>query len=52
VATDGRIRIDDDGIKPTGSESEQRATGAVRGGGPTITLRATRADINLRARPK
>jgi len=52
VATDGRITIDDDGIKPTGSESEQRATGAVRGGGPAITLRATRADINVRARPK
>jgi hypothetical protein len=52
VATDGHITIDDDGIKPSGSESEQRATGAVRGGGPTITLRATRADINVRARPK
>jgi len=52
VATDGRITIDDDGIKPTGSESEQRAKGTVRGGGPTITLRATRADINVRARPK
>jgi hypothetical protein len=52
VATDGRITIDDETLKPSGSEGEQRAAGPVRGGGPTLTLRATRAEINIRARPK
>ena len=52
VASDGRITIDDDTIKPSGSEGEQRAAGAVRGGGPALTLRATRAEISIRARPK
>jgi hypothetical protein len=52
VATDGRITIDDDVLKPTGSENEQRAIGPVKGGGPTLTLRATRAEINVRSRPK
>jgi hypothetical protein len=32
------------------SETEQRANGAVRGGGPTITLRANRGDIRIRPR--
>ena len=32
------------------NDSEQRATGAVRGGGPTITLRANRGDIRIRPR--
>ena len=52
VATDGKITIEDGTMKPTGSETEQRATGPVNGGGPTLTLRATRAEINLRSRPK
>ena len=52
VATDGHISINDGGVKPTDGESEQRAAGAVRGGGPALTLRATRADINVRARAK
>ncbi|MGB2714332.1 MAG: hypothetical protein WBC51_09155 [Vicinamibacterales bacterium] len=32
------------------NDSEQRANGAVRGGGPTITLRANRGDIRIRPR--
>ncbi len=52
VASDGRITIDDDTIKPSGNEGEQRAAGAVRGGGPALTLRATRAEITVRARPQ
>jgi hypothetical protein len=47
VATEGRISIDDEGVTPSG-ENEQRATGPVRGGGPPLTLRATRAEIQIR----
>jgi hypothetical protein len=50
VATDGHISISDGTLKPTASETEQRAAGPIRGGGPTLTLRATRADINVRSR--
>jgi hypothetical protein len=46
AATEGRITIDDEGIKPS-EGNDPRATGAVRGGGPTLTLRATRGDINV-----
>lgn len=40
------------GLSPVTSEdgNEVRATGAIAGGGPTITLRATRGDIVLRPR--
>jgi hypothetical protein len=40
------------GLSPTTSDDgkETRAIGAVAGGGPTITLRATRGDIILRSR--
>src|SRR3954463_4910200 len=47
VATDGRLVLDDGSVKPA-DEHDQRVTGAVRGGGATLTLRATRADIRLR----
>jgi hypothetical protein len=48
VATDGRITIEDGAVKPTGDNGEQRASGSIRGGGATLTLRATRGDIVLR----
>ena len=35
---------------PGENDTEQRANGAVRGGGPTITLRANRGDIRIRPR--
>ena len=47
VTTDGRITIDDGSIKPSG-ETDQRASGTVRGGGPTLTLRATRGRLDVR----
>jgi hypothetical protein len=48
AATEGRIAMDDGdgGIKPS-EGSDQRAAGAVRGGGPTLTLRATRGGITI-----
>ena len=50
VATEGRISISDGTLKPDGSDNEQRVNGPVRGGGPALTIRATRGDINVRSR--
>jgi hypothetical protein len=49
VATDGRITIEDGAVKPTGDNSEQRASGSIRGGGAALTLRTTRGDIVVRS---
>ena len=38
VATEGRITIEDGDVKPS-EGNDPRATGPVRGGGPTLTLR-------------
>ncbi len=46
VATEGRLDIADGSLKP--QDGDARVNGAVRGGGPTISLRATRGDITLR----
>lgn len=49
VATEGRISTDDGGLTASEEgENEQRLDGQVRGGGPTLTLRATRAEIHIR----
>jgi hypothetical protein len=48
VATEGRVSVDDGGLKAPEEGAEQRVTGTVRGGGAALTLRATRADIRLR----
>jgi hypothetical protein len=55
LATEGRITVPDDlrsQLSMRGDEDgkERRANGSVRGGGPTITLRANRGDITIRAR--
>lgn len=50
TANEGRLTVEDGNLKPTESDGEQHAEGAVRGGGPPITLRTTRADIVVRAR--
>ena len=42
------MSLNDGNLTPSGGENEQQAKGAVRGGGPTITVRATRASVNLR----
>jgi hypothetical protein len=47
VATEGRLVLNDGTLKAA-DEHDQRVTGAIRGGGATLTLRATRADIRLR----
>jgi hypothetical protein len=51
IAKEGRLNLPDDirsALSVGGEEGEQRATGAVRGGGPTITLRANHGDIIVR----
>ena len=46
ATTEGRITMDDGTIKPS-EGVDTRAAGAVRGGGPTLTLRATRGSITV-----
>jgi hypothetical protein len=48
IATDGAIVSDDAAVKVEGDEREHRARGQVRGGGPSVMLRATRGRIELR----
>ncbi len=55
VATDGELTIEDGAstgvdVKKAADEHEQRASGAVRGGGPSIMLRNTGGDISIRKR--
>ena len=55
VVSHGRLSLPDDfdrqvKVVTAEKDSEQRASGAVRGGGPTITLRANRGDIRIRPR--
>ncbi|MEO6213500.1 MAG: DUF4097 family beta strand repeat-containing protein [Vicinamibacterales bacterium] len=65
ITAEGRLTIDSglekagvsvsEGTKAAGDGSraarnESRASAAVRGGGPTITIRATRGDITIRSR--
>lgn len=45
-ASEARITIEDGDIKPS-EGPDARAAGAVRGGGPTITLRSTRGIITI-----
>ena len=47
VTTEGRVTMEDDGVKPS-EVNGPRAAGPVRGGGPTLTLRATRGGIIVR----
>jgi hypothetical protein len=49
IATEGRLSVSDGDLAPTGDDNGKQVKGPVRGGGPTITLRATRAGITLRA---
>lgn len=50
AATDGRISSDDSSITATpGGGPDARAAAKIRGGGPTLTLRATRGNIDVRA---
>jgi hypothetical protein len=53
VATEGRITTDDSSITATPSDGpDARVNVKVRGGGPTLTLRATRGRIEVRGAGK
>lgn len=47
ATSEGRITTDEPGITPT-EGADSHAGGAVRGGGPPLTLRATRGRIDIR----
>jgi hypothetical protein len=49
-ANDGRITLPEGLLEVRSTETEQRAAGPIRGGGPTVTLRASRGDIIVRSR--
>lgn len=52
LAARGTIRLPEGALAPAVNGPEQRATGPVGGGGPTITIRATRGDIVITKRGK
>jgi len=49
VASEGRVRVTDLDVPVTDTGPGQRASAAVRGGGPTVALRATDGSIDIRA---
>jgi hypothetical protein len=51
TASRGEIRLPEtlsDALRVEKSDDEQRTRGAVRGGGPELSLRVTRGDIIIR----
>lgn len=50
LASDGTITLPSGTVVVATSEQEQRATGPVNGGGPTITLRSGHGSITVRSR--
>ena len=48
LATDGRLTVGPGMPEVKTSENEQRSTGIVGGGGPTITLRASRGNVTIK----
>jgi hypothetical protein len=50
VATDGSIELPEGSVEVTTNGTERRATGPVKGGGPTITIRVAHASITVRDR--
>jgi len=47
LASDSTIRLPDGLLEVKASGTEQRASGSVRGGGPTLTLRSSRGTIEV-----
>lgn len=48
LAMSSRLLLPDGLLEITSSEQEQRASGPVGGGGPTITLRSSRGDLTIK----
>jgi putative adhesin len=50
AASDGHITLPPGTLQVATTGPQQRATGPIRGGGPTITIRTTKGDITVRTR--
>ena len=50
LAVDGRLAVPPGLLEVKTTENEQRAAGAIGGGGPTVTLRSSRGDIRIKTR--
>ena len=50
VASDGTITLPEGMLDVTTTGSEHRATGPIKGGGPTLTIRSRRGNITVRTR--
>jgi hypothetical protein len=48
MTTHGRLTVPPDFLEVKTTDNEQRVSGTVKGGGPTITLRASRGSIEIR----
>jgi hypothetical protein len=51
LATDGRLTVPEGLLEVKTTDNEQRAAGAIGGGGPTMTLRSSRGNITIKTRP-
>jgi hypothetical protein len=49
LTTDGHLTVEDDLLEVKSTDDEQRATGTIGAGGPTITLRSKGGDIRVKA---
>jgi hypothetical protein len=50
LATDGRLTVPEGLLEVKTTDNEQRASGAIGGGGPTITLRSSRGNITIKTK--
>ncbi len=52
LAIDGSLTVPPGLLDVKTTENEQRASGAIGGGGPTVTLRSSRGNITIKGREK
>ena len=50
LATDGRLTVPEGLLAVKTTDNEQRASGAIGGGGPTMTLRSSRGNITIKTK--
>jgi hypothetical protein len=52
LATDGRLSVPEGLLEVKTDDNEQRASGEIGGGGPTITLRSSHGNITIKAKDR
>jgi hypothetical protein len=52
LATDARVTVPDGLLEVKTTDNEQRTSGAIGGGGPTITLRSSHGNITIKTKEK